>query len=174
MNARRSPHGKIHRIKCNCLHCKELFTPDPRNIHHQVYCSKPECRKASKSASHRKWLSSEKGAGYFTGKDNTDRVREWRKSHPGYWRRASKKASQPLQDHLTAQVIENSEDNDAVDFTVSTALQDLCFLQPALFIGLISSLTGNTLQDDIVRTARRMIVSGQDILGGGAISKNTQ
>jgi hypothetical protein len=38
-------------------------------------------------------------------------------------------------------------------------------LQPALIIGLIASLTGTTLQDEIARTTRRFIVSGKNILG---------
>ena len=36
------------RRKCKC--CLKLFRPDPRNRHHQRYCSVPACRAASKSA----------------------------------------------------------------------------------------------------------------------------
>ena len=70
-----------------CLCCKELYTPDPRSRWHQKYCSKPQCRQASKRASQRRWLSSDKGAGYFQGSDNVARVQQWRKAHPGYWKR---------------------------------------------------------------------------------------
>ena len=41
-----------------CCNCDELFIPDPRNTTRQRYCSKPECRKASKAASQRRWLAS--------------------------------------------------------------------------------------------------------------------
>ena len=37
------------RRKCKC--CLKLFRPDPRNRHHQRYCSVPACRAASKAAS---------------------------------------------------------------------------------------------------------------------------
>jgi len=30
------------RRKCKC--CRRLFRPDPRNRHHQRYCSQPRCR----------------------------------------------------------------------------------------------------------------------------------
>ena len=42
--------------KPKCLHCRQFFRPDPRNIKKQKYCSRPECRKASKAASQKKWL----------------------------------------------------------------------------------------------------------------------
>ena len=153
------------REKRNCLHCNELFQPDPRNYHYQEYCSKPPCRKASKAASQRRWLSSSKGEGYFSGKFNVERVQVWRKDHPDYCNRTKKKPAQPLQDLLNSQCIENKEDIENAESSVSSSLQDLCLPQPALFIGLIANLTGITLQDDIAQTVRRFIDSGQDILG---------
>ena len=33
-----------------CPHCRELFRPDPRNRHHQRYCSQAPCQRASKAA----------------------------------------------------------------------------------------------------------------------------
>jgi hypothetical protein len=43
------------RRKCKC--CLKLFRPDPRNRHHQRYCSVPACRAASKAASQARWLT---------------------------------------------------------------------------------------------------------------------
>lgn len=43
--------------KRKCKHCHSLFLPDPRNVKRQQYCSKPECRKASKAQSQRNWLT---------------------------------------------------------------------------------------------------------------------
>lgn len=154
-------NGKKHK----CLHCNELFHPDPRNSHHQKYCSKPECRKASKTAAQRRWLSSSKGERYFSGKFNVERVQRWRKEHPDYCKQARSKPAKPLQDLSDSQCIENKEVIKNEEISVLSTLQDLCLLQPALFIGLISNLTGITLQDDIVQTVRRFIDSGQDILG---------
>src|SRR5256885_1369264 len=36
--------------KRKCLCCGNFFPPDHRNVRHQRYCSKPACRKESKSA----------------------------------------------------------------------------------------------------------------------------
>lgn len=149
----------------NCINCNELFIPDARNRRHQRYCTKEECRTASRRSAQQRWLQSDKGAGYFSGDDNKRRVREWRKAHPGYWKRKKVQPAEPpvaLQDLLNSQVIEKSADSEIFQ---NHALQDLYFLQPALIIGLIATLTGSTLQDDIAATGRRLIDSGRDILG---------
>jgi len=73
-----------------CRHCGQLYEPDPRNCHHQKYCSQPDCRKASKAASQKRWRASDKGRDYFRGPANALRVKAWRKAHPGYWQRPRK------------------------------------------------------------------------------------
>jgi len=157
--------SKLAEKRLICCNCNELFTPDARNRHHQNYCAQPQCRKASKRSAQQRWLNSDKGAGYFSDEDNKRRVREWRKAHPGYWKRKKTRSAAPpvaLQDFSNSQVIENTENSEISD---NHALQDFCFLQPALIIGLISTLTGSTLHDDIANTSRRLIDSGRDILG---------
>ena len=69
-----------------CPHCGQLYVPDHRNRYHQVYCSKPDCRQASKRASRRRWRNSSKGRDYFKGPTQVERVRQWRLEHPCYWR----------------------------------------------------------------------------------------
>jgi len=148
---------RYERKKCN--NCNELFPPDPRNINKQEYCRKPECRKASKAASQKKWLSKPENQGYFSGPDNVERVQKWRKKNPGYSRH--KKTSNALQDHLPLQTVENKEN---IRPQSSYALQDHLTAQPAVIIGLISSFIGSTLQDDIARTLLRMEQFGQEVL----------
>ncbi len=142
-----------------CRHCNELFSPDPRNVNKQEYCRKPECRKASKAASQKKWLNKPENQGYFSGPDNVKRVQRWRKKNPGYSRR--KKFSIVLQDHLPLQPIKNKED---IFPQSSYALQDHLASQPTVIIGLISSFIGSTLQDDIAKTLLRMEQFGQEVL----------
>ena len=74
------------RRKCKC--CRMLFRPDPRNRHHQRYCSAAACRAASKAASQARWRAAPENQGYFRGPVNVARVQAWRSRHPGYWRRA--------------------------------------------------------------------------------------
>lgn len=145
-----------------CRHCRELYVADYRNFWHQQYCRKPHCRRASKKASQQRWLSSKKGQGYFQGPENVERVRQWRAAHPGYWKRSQTRCVNALQDVCFSQSNGTKEDTPVL---AVHALQDVCSLQPALIIGLIASLTGTTLQDEIARTTRRFIVSGKNILG---------
>lgn len=164
-----SQRKKKHRRKRNCRHCKELYLPDIRNRHHQRYCSKPECRKASKKASQQRWASSEKGWDYFKNPDNTLRVKQWREAHPGYWKREGRKTKNALQDVLPSQLQSNHSDTTKL---AADTLQDVYYSQLSLLIGLIASLTGNALQDNIAETSRRFINLGQDILGMNPVSKS--
>lgn len=153
--------------------------PDPRNTNKQEYCDRALCRKVSKAASQKGWLSKPENADYFLGPDNTERVQKWRQNNPGYWKRKANKTA--LQDLLTLQVPENNKDNNRFDVqSQSHALQDLLTAQPAVIIGLISNIIGSALQDDIARTLLRMEQSGQEILffqtrntGGHHDSKST-
>jgi hypothetical protein len=153
----------------SCLFCGALFVADPRNARHQKYCSEPNCRKASKAASRRAWLNKTENHDYFRGPDNVARVQSWRAAHPGYWRRpkdqrrAAAELTLALQDVCPAQQIEITEDYQDV---LQPALQDLLLDQSAVLIGFIAQFTGSTLQDDIARSARRLVELGHDILAG--------
>jgi hypothetical protein len=134
-----------------------LFTPDPKNAYHQEFCSKPDCKKASKAASQKRWLNKPENKNYFSGPDHVQRVRQWRKAHPGYWR----KKPNALQDVLN----ENAKQKQSVNTSLAKhALQDVLTHQQAVLIGLISQFTGSALQDDIALTIGRMQQLGNDIL----------
>jgi hypothetical protein len=137
-----------------------LFTPDARNATRQRYCSKPACRKHSKAESQKRWLQKEENRDYFRGAEHVLRVQQWRKAHPGYWRRAQR-SPVALQDPLIEQLSVNNLNNAKPG---TAALQDALIMQPAVMVGLIAQLTGFALQDDIARAARRMQQLGNDIL----------
>ena len=103
-----------------CRNCRQMYEPDPRNVRHQRYCSQPACRRASKAASQRRWLSSPKGRGYFRGPTNVQRVQAWRRVHPGYWKPAPKPPT-ALQDHSLTQPPVNKADTITL---TGPALQD--------------------------------------------------
>ncbi|MBU1054239.1 MAG: hypothetical protein KKC46_10465 [Proteobacteria bacterium] len=151
--------GMVKKIKCR--NCKRLFVPDCRNRNRQRYCKNSECRKKAKAAGQQKWLQKPENKNYFKGPLNTLRVQEWRRQHPGYWKRSFSNKQNALQDRLNAQHSEINKDNS--DFT-NNMLQDSLIIQPAVIIGLISQFTGSALQDDIVKTLRRMQQLGQDVL----------
>src|SRR5262245_38918551 len=153
--------------KRKCKHCQTFFDPHPRSAGRQRYCTKPACRHASKANSQRRWLHKPANRDYFTGPTQVERVRQWRKAHPGYWRRPPSRAPHALQEDLTSQETQKQHLDEAL---TPHALQDVFFLQPAVVVGLIAHLTGLTLQDDIATTARRLQQLGRDILCGSPSS----
>lgn len=86
-----------------------------------------------------------------------ERVQQWRKAHPGYWR----KDWRALQDDCGSQVIATESVVPA-----KTPLQDDCLKSNPLIIGLISHFSG-ALQDDIESFVDRLQTKGQMILGKG-------
>lgn len=148
--------------KSKCLNCKEFFRPDYRNRGRQQYCQTPDCRTVSKADSQRRWNAKTENENYFRGPENCRRVREWRERHPGYWRNKKPADEDALQEACSEQPIEPEA---VAPPEPSHALQDLCFMQPAVLVGLISTMTGSTLQEDIVKSARSFLARGHDILG---------
>lgn len=144
-----------------CLHCREQHTYETRNRGRQNYCKKPECRRASKAASQKRWAGKSENKNYFRGSENVERVKQWRREHPGYWRKKRPGREDALQDAFTEQ---KHEDQQVAKQGAPNALQDLCQGQPALLVGLISVLTGHALQEDIAASARSFLTRGEDIL----------
>jgi hypothetical protein len=90
-------------------------------------------------------------------------VQAWRKAHPGYWKKGHK-VSDSQQDVANQRVIPDQNSCNAPS-CLPSALQDFCLTQDPAFVGLISLVTGSTLQDDIAATARNLFLRGQNILG---------
>ncbi len=153
--------AKMSREDRKCLHCGQMYSPDPRTRDRQQHCSLPACKKASKAWRQRRWLSKPQNQDYFRGPTNVQRTQQWREAHPCYWRRCSKRRN-ALQDDCDAQPSETRPDKAT---TLEGALQDDCRTQAALFTGLIAHVTGSTLQDDIAFAVRRIHTYGQTILG---------
>lgn len=145
-----------------CPHCKEFFLPDPHNRYHQRCCSKPACQKARKAASQRAWAQRPANRDHWRGPDEVARVREWRRAHPGYWRKPRPRTSVALQVVSTAQPTPNQP---VKPESASPALQDVSPMQHPWVAGFISLFTGTTLQADIVAMHRRLIARGREILG---------
>jgi hypothetical protein len=154
----------------SCRHCTNLFWPGPQNATRQEYCRKPDCRRASKANSQKRWTEKPENRNYFCGPINIQRVQQWRKEHPGYWRRKSEKPISALQETLNEQPAENNMDADLS----SGALQDILNAQHIVLLGLISNFTGSALQDDIAITVRRLLRLGQDIVNNSTHSKGGQ
>jgi hypothetical protein len=153
---------RIRERLCQC--CKEFFFPDYRNTKTQTHCSKPECRKASKAESQRKWSSN--NPGYFKGSDHVERVRAWRKANPG--RSRLKGSGNVLQDDCSQITLTEQDVIGSLPTPVTIpapVLQDYCFTQHPVFVGLIAHFTGAVLQDDIDAITLRLEQLGKDVIG---------
>ncbi len=63
-----------------CCHCADFFTPSPRHKN-QVYCMKPDCRRARKAAWKRNKTQTDPDYRYNQKLAN----QKWAKACPGYW-----------------------------------------------------------------------------------------
>jgi hypothetical protein len=128
-----------------CLCCKQLFIPDRRSRGRQRFCSKRECKKASKKESQQRWARKPENRDYWRGPEQVARVQAWRKQQPEYWRRAAKKIA--LQEKIP-----------------QAPLQDHIIPKDPLIIGLVAVIAGSTLQDKIAATYRDVIAKGCEVL----------
>jgi hypothetical protein len=150
------------RSQRKCLNCTVLFLPDYRGGQRQRFCLEPDCRKARKRELQRAWLAKPENQNYFRDTENAERVRDWQKEHPGYWKNTARYKRRTLQDGcLNQPPLEQELAANASNRT----LQDLCSMQVPLFVGLISLFVGSTLPDDIATSTRRLLIKGHDILG---------
>jgi hypothetical protein len=162
-----------------CCHCREHFVPSPNNRWRQRYCAKSLCRQASRSAAQAKWVNKAENRHYFRGAENVERVRQWRRRHPGYWRKKS--AVEPgigLQDLAPSEVVGPEVlrvQEDALSRGADLAsgplpsqkeagLQDLASCQVPLLVGVVSLLIGEALQDRFAHFARELVDRGKRVL----------
>ncbi len=153
---------KCQRRRRRCLCCKQLFLPDSRSRYHQRFCSQANCQQASKALSQARWRAKAANQDYWRGPEEVQRVRAWRKAHPGYWKRPVPSGEGTLQEDCLPQVVEPEQ----LSLKLAPApLQEDSLTQHPLMVGLISMLTTSTLQEDIASTRRRLIARGHEILG---------
>jgi len=148
-----------HPADTKCQHCHEGFLADCRNLGRQRFCQKPDCRRASKASSQRQWRSRPENRDYFRGTYHCERVRRWRRDNPHYCRRKPSPPECALQDSSAA-----LQDSSNVFQNSSQVLEELCFQQPALMVGLIALVTGLALQDDIAASVGSLLNRGREIL----------
>ena len=153
-----------------CCHCGTWFRPHPRNAYHQQFCSKAECRAASKRVSQQKWHR--KNPGYYRGEQYVKKTRAWRREHPGYWRKqaGARETGPPdaLQDLLTAQGFDVQGVKAfriCMAEEISRPLQDLLSAQTHALVGLTAMISGEPLQEDIARVLTTCYERGQRIGG---------
>ncbi len=141
-----------------CFNCHTFFKPTPQSKGRQNYCSQPDCKKASKKASQKKWLSKPENSHYFNGHDNVLRVQQWREINPNYCHHSNKGSSEvvdsetPLQETL---MLQDTDKHKKTDILNSTTLQEMLISQVFVLMELIAHLDRETLQEMIDLTRQK-------------------
>jgi len=157
---------KSKSIRRKCRHCGGMFTPDHRNQGRQFYCLAPECRRASKFASQRRWSRKTENLAHFRGEEEVRRVQKWRETHPGYWKKKGPPSNGTQV--VDPQIVKPDQESCNACAGCAGTLQDVCLAKNPLFVGLLSVITGSTLQDDMVSTIEDLVIRGRKILGASA------
>ncbi len=147
----------MQRLSRKCQNCADYFRPDRRSLRRQRYCSLPHCRLASRKDSQRRWLQTENGREYFSGESNTLRVREWRKEHPKYWKRAQKR-SIALQDVFPLHLLTQPSNVPDLD---GHALQDILQMHSLMLLGLARQFAVSPKKEIIDTMVMRLILIGR-------------
>ena len=150
-------NSPMHRT---CRHCRRRFLPDYRNVHHQRFCFKAECRQASKRTSQRRWLRKPENRNYFREPENATRVHDWRLAHPGYWRPPQHSCSNAP---TTEPAVRPAPEATSL-LPPSRTLQDVCRSKLPVLTGIVSRLGRCTLQDDTARCVMELVKEAQCIL----------
>jgi len=141
-----------------CLCCHIFFKPTPQSKGRQNYCSKPQCKKASKKASQKKWLSKPENSHYFKDADNVQRVQQWRTDKLNYCKKSKKHSTdvdgtdKALQDTLMMQSVDNHKKIDVLNKDV---LQEMLISQVFVLTELITHLDASALQEMIAFTRKK-------------------
>jgi hypothetical protein len=69
-----------------CLHCKDLFDPNPRAHHKQCYCSAVECQRVRQRANEKNWRKRNPECVAYQQQQS----RAWNKKHPEYSKKRRK------------------------------------------------------------------------------------
>jgi hypothetical protein len=149
---------KLRRRTCLC--CRELFIPDPRNRHHQEFCSELRCQRARQALNLHRWRGKSENKTYFQGKEQVERVRVWRKAHPGYWKRTAKPAG--ADPNATSGGVHAPGTTGQNESEGGTLQKDWMPADP-LVVGIIALIAGSTLQKDIVAACAGLIATGNEI-----------
>ena len=143
--------------KIKCKNCGNYFHPDNYNRYHQHYCGRGECRKASRLASAKNYRKKKSKDKDFRHKES-ERAKQWQRKNTDYWKKRTKKSQKERVLRDFAQAEKRHSD--------ITVLRDIANLQCSVLEGLIVTLTGDVLRDNINAFIRRMYDKGQTVSGG--------
>lgn len=93
---------------------------------------------------------------HFRGAENVERVREWRRNNPQYWRdRRARQRARRARLNVGKKLYRLAR---------KLALQDSIDTRFSLLVGLVAHVSGHALQDTIAIEIRRLMLLGHGIL----------
>lgn len=143
-----------------CAMCHKAFMPNKFSGSRQTVCGESACRKAAKKVRQAAWQA--RNPDYFRGPEHVERVRQWRRDHPGWLdRQRALREVPPEKSTPEAESCNSSRPPLPV-------LQDLApDAQTSLFVGLASFISGSVLQDEVHDLLRKCLRRGGDLLRPG-------
>jgi hypothetical protein len=145
--------------KIRCKNCGNYFYPDNFNCHHQHYCSRHECRKASNAASSKAYREKQSQTSEYRRKES-ERVKRWQRKNPNYWKNRQKSSKKNEKNKVLRDFAQVEKLHSDVG-----VLRDIAKLQDAVLKGVIVTLTGDVLRDDINTFIRQMYDKGNEVSG---------
>ena len=139
-----------------CCICHKIFTPNKFAGARQVVCSREPCRKAAKKQRQAEWFS--RNPDYFSGPENVERVRQWRR----------KKALEGPPDPHPPKPPEAQSTQKAKSCNKcepeNEVLQDLAPPAEVVIMGLLALWSGSTLQDEVHNLYSQCSRRGSELL----------
>lgn len=145
--------------KIRCKNCGNYFYPDNFNRHHQRYCSRLECRKTSNAASSKAYRKKQSQTAEYRRKES-ERVKRWQRKNPNYWKNRQKSSKKIEKNKVLRDFAQVEKLHSDVG-----VLRDIAKLQDAVLKGVIVTLTGDVLRDDINTFIRQMYDKGNEVSG---------
>ena len=146
--------------KIRCKHCMDYFYSDNYNRHHQRYCCRDnKCRKASRAASSKEYRKKKSTDNRFRQKES-ERVKQWQSKNPNYWKDRQKSSKKDEKNRVLRDFAQVEKLHSDVG-----VLRDIAKLQDAVLKGVIVTLTGDVLRDDINTFIRQMYDKGKEVSG---------
>jgi len=149
-----------------CVVCRRWFVPDRRNAGRQKFCSEERCQQVRRLRSMAAWRLKPENRDHWQGSSEVERVRQWRREHPGYWRRCKSGRGEKGAEGTLRNVCGRREGRwtqGRIKVQGGT-LQNDWMPQDPLLVGLVATLVGRTLQNDIAEACRIMVAKGWGIL----------
>jgi hypothetical protein len=115
--------------------------------------------------SQQRWRAKEENVTYWRGEG--DRVRAWRRTHPGYWKRKRRKEQDRDQEQRNPLLARAQ-----CGKRKARTLREMRLPKDPMMVGLISHLAESTLQDEIAAVCRFFVTKGNEILGKKGFGKN--